>query len=168
MDGQCFSSYVLYDSAERTIRFRRLPFQVLSVMQRGEAKRLVGKRLAVAVAAAAALVAALAVWALMPKPIEVVDDPALVVAEKTVPLDPDLRHVSAHLSLAKGSDPVQLHIVFESPSGEIVGMESLTVKQSSNRGYKIPDGAARARFTAFKTRPTDSPEIIFFAPAAVK
>ena len=165
-DGQCFSSYVLYDSAERTIRFRRLPFQVSSVMQRGEAKKPIGKWLVAAVAAAVALVAALAVWALVPRAVEVVDDPALVVEEKTVPLDPDLRHVAAHLSLAKGSDPVQLRIVFESPSGEVVGMESLTVKQSSKKGYKIPDGATCARFTALKIRPTDSPEILFFAPAA--
>lgn len=164
--GKCFSSYVLYDSAERTVIFRYLPFQVSSVMQRGEAKKPLGKRLVAAIVAGVALVVAIAVWALVPKTIEVVDDPALVVAEKSLPLDPDLRHVSANITLAKGSDPVQMRIVFESPSGTVVGVESLTVKQSSKKGVRIPEGPARARFTAIKTRPEDRPSVVFFAPSA--
>jgi predicted phosphodiesterase len=164
--GKCFSSYVLYDSVERTVTFRYLPFQVSSVMQRGEVKKPLGKRFVAAIAAGVALIVAIVVWALVPKTIEVVDDPALVVAEKSIPIDPDLRHVSANIALAKGSDPVQLRIVFESPSGEIVGMESLTVKQSSRKGVRIPEGTARARFTALKARSEDAPDIQFFAPAA--
>lgn len=164
--GKCFSSYVLYDSAERTVTFRYLPFQVSSVMQRGEAKKPLGKRFVAAIAAGVALVVAVAVWALVPKTIEVVDDPALVVAEKSIPIDPDLRHVSANIALEKGSAPVQMRIVFESPSGEIVGMESLTVKQSSRKGVRIPEGTARARFTALKARSEDAPDIRFFAPSA--
>lgn len=168
-DGRCFSSYVLYDSAEGTVTFRFLPFQVSSVMQRGDAKRLAGRRLAAAVAAVAAVVAvvvAAAVWAFVPKTVEVVDDPALVAAEKSIPIDPDLRHVSANISLARDSDPVQLRIVFESPSGAVVGMESLTVRQSSKRGVKVPSGSARARFTAIKAHREDAPKILFFAPSA--
>ena len=165
-EGKCFSSYVLYDSTERTVMFRYLPFQVSSVMQRGEAKRTIGKRLVAAIAAAVALVVAVAVWSLVPKTVEVVDDPALVVAERTLPLDPDLRHVSANISLARDSDPVQLHVVFESPSGAVVGMESLTVRLSSKKGIKIPEGSAHARFTALKARREDAPEILFFAPSA--
>jgi hypothetical protein len=64
------------------------------------------------------------------------------------------------------SDPVQLHVVFESPSGAVVGMESLTVRLSSKKGIKIPEGSARARFTALKARREDAPEILFFAPSA--
>ena len=164
--GKCFSSYVLYDSTERTVTFRYLPFQVSSVMQRGETKKTIGKRVVAAIAAGVALVVALAVWSLVPKTVEVVDDPALVVAEKSLPLDPDLKHVSANIALAKGSDPVQMRIVFESPSGTVVGMESLTVRQSSKKGIKIPDGSARARFTALKTRTEDRPSVVFFAPSA--
>ena len=164
--GKCFSSYVLYDSTDGTVVFRYLPFQVSSVMQRGETKRTIGKRLVAAIAAGVALVVAIAVWALVPKTIEVVDDPALVVAEKSMPIDPDLRHVSANITLAKGSDPVQMRIVFESPSGAVVGVESLTVKQSSRKGVRIPEGTARARFTAIKTRPADSPSVVFFSPSA--
>ena len=164
--GKCFSSYVLYDSTERTVTFRYLPFQVSSVMQRGETKKTIGKRVVAAIAAGVAIVVALAVWSLVPKTVEVVDDPALVVAEKSLPLDPDLKHVSANIALAKGSDPVQMRIVFESPSGTVVGMESLTVRQSSKKGIKIPDGSARARFTALKTRAEDRPSVVFFAPSA--
>ncbi len=164
--GRCFSSYVLYDSAEGTVTFRYLPFQVSSVMQRGDAKRIVGRRIVAAVAAVVAIVVAAVVWALVPKTVEVVDDPALVVAEKSIPLDPDLKHVSANITLARESDPVQLRIVFESPSGTVVGVESLTVRQSSKRGVKVPDGSARARFTALKARPEERPAIVFFAPSA--
>jgi len=165
-EGQCLSSYVLYDSDERTVTFRYLPFQVSSVMQRGETKKPLGKRLVAAIAAGVALVVAIAVWALVPKTIDVVDDPALVVAEKSIPIDPDLRHVSANITLAKGSDPVQMRIVFESPSGAVVGMKSIPVKQSSRKDVKIPEGAARARFIAVKTRTEDSPAVVFFAPSA--
>ena len=164
--GKCLSSYVLYDSTERTVVFRYLPFQVSSVMQRGEVKKTLGKRLVAAIAAAVALVVAVAVWSLTPKTIEVIDDPALVVAEKSLPLDPDLKHVSANITLAKGSDPVQMRIVFESPSGTVVGVESLTVKQSSRKGVRIPEGTARARFTVLKARREESPDVVFFAPSA--
>ena len=109
---------------------------------------------------------AVAVWSLAPKTIEVVDDPALVVEEKSIPLDPDLKHVSANITLARESDPVQLRIVFESPSGTVVGMESLTVRQSSKKGVKVPDGSARARFTALRARSEEAPKILFFAPSA--
>ena len=148
------------------VTFRYLPFQVSSVMQRGEVKKPLGKRFVAAIAAGVALIVAIVVWALVPKTIEVVDDPALVVAEKSIPIDTDLKHVSANIALAKESDPVQMRIVFESPSGEIVGMESLTVKQSSRKGVRIPDGTARARFTVLKARSEDVPDIQFFAPSA--
>ena len=164
--GKCLSSYVLYDSMERTVEFRYLPFQVSSVMQRGEAKRSVGKRIVAAIAAAVALVVAVAVWSLAPKMGEVVDDPALVVAEKSLPLNPGLRCVSANIKLANKSDPVQLHVVFESPSGTVIGMESLTVRLRSEKGIKIPDGSARARFTALKTCREDAPKILYFDPSA--
>ena len=163
--GKCFSSYVLYDSTEGTVVFRYLPFQVSSVMQRGEAKRTIGKWFVAAIAAGVALVVAIAVWALVPKAIDVVDDPAPVVDKKSIPIDPDFQYVNANIKLAKGSDPVKLKIVFESPSGAIVEVKSITVKHSStDRDFKVPEGTARVRFIAFKTRPEDSPAIDFFDP----
>ncbi len=165
-DGQCYSSYVLYDSTERTVTFRYLPFQVSSVMQRGTFAAPMRKRIIAAACAVAALVAAVAMWVLMPKSIEVVDDPELIVETKEIPLDSDLRSVCANLTLAKESAPLQLRIVFETPSGEMSGMESLTVKQSSRKRIKIPSGSALARFTLQKTRKEDSAKIVYFAPSA--
>ena len=74
--------------------------------------------------------------------------------------------MSANLTLAKDSDPVQLKIVFETPSGAVCGVESVTVKQTSKKGYKIPDGTAKARVMLVKSRREDAPKIVFFAPSA--
>ena len=169
--GQCHSSYVLYDSTERTVTFRYLPFLVSSVMQRGEAKRAPGRRRTVALAAAAvalavALVAALCAWWLTPSTVEVVEDPALVVKTCELTLASDMRNVRANLTLAKESAPLQLRIVFEDPVGEVTGMESLTVKQKSMKGFRIPSGSSRATFTLLKTRREDNAAVVFFAPDA--
>ena len=164
--GKCFSSYVLYDSADGTVVFRYLPFQVSSVMQRGMAKMTIGKWLLAAIAAGVALVMVVAVWALVPKAIDVVDDPALVVAEKSILIDPDFKHVRANIALARRSDPVQLRIVFELPSGTVIGMKSLRVKHSSKELVTIPEGTARARFIALKAHSEDAPDIQSFNPAA--
>ena len=165
-DGQCYSSYVIYDSTERTVSFRYLPFEVSSVMQRGGDRWRARKSAVIAAACAAALLAALAVWAIVPKSYDVEEDPALVVDRRELALDPDLRKVSANLTLAKDSDPVQLKIVFETPSGAVCGVESVTVKQTSKKGYKIPDGTAKARVMLVKSRREDAPKIVFFAPSA--
>ena len=165
-DGQCYSSYVIYDSTERTVSFRYLPFEVSSVMQRGGDKWRTKRSAIIAASCAAALLAALAVWAIVPKSYDVEEDPALVVDRRELALDSDLRKVSANLTLAKDSDPVQLKIVFETPSGAVCGVESMTVKQTSKKGFKIPDGAAKASFTLVKPRKEDAPKVVFFAPSA--
>ena len=165
-DGQCYSSYVIYDSTERTVSFRYLPFEVSSVMQRGGDKWRTRRSAIIAASCAAALLAALAVWAIVPKSYDVEEDPALVVDRRELALDSDLRKVSANLTLAKDSDPVQLKIVFETPSGAVCGVESMTVKQTSKKGFKIPDGAAKASFTLVKPRKEDAPKVVFFAPSA--
>ncbi len=168
-NGQCFSSYVLYDSTERTVVFRYIPFQVSSVMQRGASAapmQIAKKHIIAAACAIAALVAALVVWALVPKSADFVDDPALTVDTKELVLNSDLRSVSANLTLARESAPLQLRVIFETPSGMVSGMESITVKQSSRKRIKIPEGSARARFTLQKTRKEDSAKIVYFAPSA--
>jgi hypothetical protein len=101
-----------------------------------------------------------------PKAVDVVEDPALVVAEKSMPIDPDIRHVSANIALEKDSSPIQMRIVFESSAGAVVGVKSLTVKQSSRKGCRIPEGSAKVRFIALKERREDSPAILSFAPSA--
>ena len=74
--------------------------------------------------------------------------------------------MSANLTLAKNSAPVNLKIVFETPSGEVCGGETFTVKQKSEKGFKIPDGAAKASFTLVKSRKEDAPKVVVFAPSA--
>ena len=165
-DTACCSSYVIYDSTERTVSFRYLPFQVSSVMQRGVDSLRAKKRVVVGAACTAALVTALAVWAIVPKSYDVEEDPALVVDRRELALDADQAKVCANLTLAKESAPLQLKIVFETPSGAVNGVESLTVKQSSKKGYKIPAGSARARFMLTKTRKNDAAKVVFFAPSA--
>ena len=165
-EGQCYSSYVIYDSSEETVVFRFIPFFVESVMQRGVGAHPLRRRIVAAACVAAALVVGLLAWFLTPKSIEIADDPELIVDTREIALDADSRKVSANLSLARESDPVQLKIVFEYPSGEVSGMESLTVRQSSKRGIKIPHGSARARFVLEKTRREDSAKVVFFAPSA--
>ncbi len=165
-DGQCLSSYVLYDSDEGTVSFRFVPFLVESVMQRGKASAPLRKRVTAAVAVAAAAAAALAVWLVLPRSVEVVEDPALVVESRELPLDSDMRSVSANLTLAGGSCPVQVKVVFLTANGEVSGVESLTVKQSSRRRIRIPKGSSTARFTVEKSRRGDVAEITGFAPSA--
>ncbi len=165
-DGKCLSSYVIYDSDAHTVSFRYVPFQVSSVMQRGGLSGPVRKRIIAVASAVAALVAAVAVWALVPKSIEVVDDPALMVETKEIPLDSDLKSVSANLVLERDSDPVQLRVTFETASGDLSGVESLTVKQSSRKKLKIPNGSVRATFSLVKSRREDSVKVAGFAPSA--
>ena len=165
-DGQCHSSYVVYDSKEGTVEFRFIPFLVSSVMQRGSGAHPLRRRMVAAACVAAALFAGALAWVLVPKSVEVSDDPELIVETREIQLDADARMVSANLSLAKESDPVQLKIFFEYPSGEVSGMESLTVRQTSKKGVKIPHGSARARFVLEKTRREDSAKVVFFAPSA--
>ena len=165
-EGECYSSYVIYDSAEQTVVFRFIPFFVESVMQRSGGLHPPRRRIITAACIVAALVAGALSWLLVPKSVEVAEDPALIVETREIQLDADVRKVRANLSLARESDPVQLKVVFEYPSGEVSGMESLTVRQSSKKSLKVPDGSARARFVVEKTRREDSAGIVFFAPSA--
>ena len=162
-NGQCHSSYVLYDSAERTVTFRFLPFSVASVMQRGPSPKRTRKVVIAAIAAAAALVAGLSAFLLAPK---VAEDPALLVDTRTVPLEPDLRHVRANLELEKGSQPVLLRVTFLDGENKPLGTESLTVKKSSTREFKVPAGAGQVLFDALRIKADDAPQIQSFKPTA--
>ena len=169
--AQCYSSYVIYDSSERTVTFRYLPFQVSSVMQRGvdAEKGPSRRRIVFAACAAAALVAvaALAAWLFAPKPVEFADDPALVVETRAVKLDADAAKVSANLELAKESSPLVLKIEFETPSGAPAGTQTLTVSHTSRKGFKVPAGSAVARFTLMKARGEDAAKVQSFEPGVV-
>ena len=166
-DGQCQSSYVIYDSDEGTVVFRFIPFLVSSVMQRGAGAHPLRRRIIAAACVAAALVAGLLAWFLTPKSIEVVDDPALIVETREIPLDANYKKVNANLTLAKGSSPVLVRIEFENSSNEVAEVKSRTVShQLQKSGIKIPRDSVKARFVLSKIRREDSVQIESFAPSA--
>lgn len=163
-NGQCYSSYVLYDSDEQTVTYRFLPFSVASVMQRGKGLRAVSKKLVAALVLGVAAAVATAVFLLTPK-VEVSDDPALVVETRTLELDA-AKKVKANLMLANGSSPVQLKIEFRDADGNPAGLETLTVKKSSAREFKVPANAVNAEFTVLKATRDETPAVALFAPTA--
>ena len=165
-NGECYSSYVLYDSDEQTVTFRFLPFSVASVLQRGKGFRTISKKLVVALVLGVAAVVATAVFLLTPRTVvEVADDPALVVETRALDVAAATR-VKANVMLAKGSAPVQLRIVFSDGSANPVATETLTVRKSSAKDFKVPAGAARAEFTLFRATRGDTPAVTLFAPTA--
>ena len=166
MGGQCLSSYVLYDSAERSVVFRWLPFEVASVMQR-ESSPPSGGRRRVAALAAAAVATALALAFLVAWLCVGGLSGERPIVEKTLALLPDMGKVAANVSLEQGSAPAELRIVFEAPSGDVLDRATIVIRQSSRKGFKVPPGAVRARFTLYAVRKGDSPCVNVFLPSGV-
>lgn len=165
-DGKCMSSYAIYDSAERTVRFRFLPFSVASVMQRGEAPKRIGWRILAASAAAVAAIAGAAVWLFAPARTADDVDAALVVERRVLePLD-GCRHLKANLRLDRSSTPVKLRVRCFGADGSTLSDESVTVKSSSTKSFVVPGGAASAELTASRMKPGDEPRLIGFDPTA--
>lgn len=163
MNGSCLSSYVIYDSTEKTVSFRYLPFQVSSVMQRGRNPRRIRKAFIAAIAAVAAVGAALCTFLLTPAAQETRDVP---VETKSIPIDSDLRNVRANLVLAKGSAPVVLKVEFKGVDGKALAVESATVKKSSRKEFPVPAGSRKAEFSVFKAAAGGEVGIESFAPTA--
>jgi predicted phosphodiesterase len=163
MNGSCLSSYVIYDSTEKTVSFRYLPFQVSSVMQRGRNPRRIRKIFIAAIAAIAATAAALCTFLLTPAVQETRDVP---VEAKSIPIDSDLRNVRANLVLEKGSAPVTLKVRFLGSGGDVVAVESATVKKSSRKEFPIPAGSRRAEFALFRITADGKVAVESFAPSA--
>ncbi len=171
-DGRCLSSYVVYDSTERTVSFRFLPFSVASVMQRGKSPRRIRTRVLAAGALAIGLLCAGLAWVLAPttevtvNEITVAEDPALVLARKTLAPLAGCKCLRANLVLARGSAPVKLTIVTRDAADRPLATDTITVKASSKKEIKLPPGAARAELTAAKFTPDAAVAIKSFAPAA--
>lgn len=165
--GQCLSSYVLFDSAAKTVVFRYLPFAVSSVLQRGhEPRRRRWPWLAAVGVAALALAAAFGLGfgrakAPAAAPVE---KPCFSRTER-LPLSADDVAVVANLRLADGSCPVRLDIVFLSESGATNRTEAVLVKKANDRRrYKVPAGSSTAVFTIHCDTPGALPNIELFAP----
>ena len=166
--GKCLSSYVLYDSTEKTVVFRYLPFSVSTVLQRGTPRRW--PRLAfwgALVAAVAAAVAAL-LFARFQTPGAVAPPDAGLLVE-SVELDVSTaRKASANLKLERSSCPLQLSVVFKSEDGGRLGEERLTVRRSSMKRFNVPEGARKAVFELRKNGIDDKPAVSSFRPSAVR
>ena len=178
-DGnKCESTYVLYDDAERTVTFRRIPFAVRSVMQTGRTPKRVKKRAIAAIALVAALAAGTAAWLIAPGErvetvTEVMTNSVTKVVEKKVTevvaikktdrteslvvFSTD-RKVKVETKLAKGSPAAHMQLVFRDGTGKVLWEERWTVKKSKKATVKVPPGAASATLSAGRTA-GDAPSV---------
>ena len=172
-NGTCYSTYVIYDPAERSVRFRQIPFSVASVLQRGtNPRRRLGLVVASAVLALAALAGALVLRSRKPAEIRIVTveipaqtDRSLVLAEKSLTLGSSAGVVRANLMLDRGSVPITLSVSFKAPDGKVLGESTTTVKHSARQPIRIPAGAVSAHFTISRQKSGEDPKILSFAPA---
>lgn len=160
----CESTYVLYDDAEKTVSFRRLPFTVRSVMQTGRNPKRLKKRIVAAVACAAGIAAGAAAWMFAPERrvetvTEVLTNSVTKVVEKAVAirqldrtenciLFSTDKKVRVEVKLAKGSPAAQIQLVFKDESGKILWEERWTAKKSKKATVSVPQGAASATLSA--------------------
>lgn len=173
-NGTCNSTYVLYDSSERSVRFRQIPFSVASVMQRGaNPRRKLGLVVAASVLALATVASALIFYHEKPAEMKTVTveveapaDPALVIAEKSLTIPSAAKFVRANLQIDKPTGPVDLHVEFKSSTGATLGTFDKTVKASSKDRIKVPDKAISAHFTILRQTPSAQPKVLAFAPSA--
>lgn len=173
-NGVCRSSYVLYDSLERTVEFRFLPFSVSSVMARGRSPSR-RRRIAIAAASLGAIVLSV-VCAVAARSsaartetriveVERAEDPAMVLATREVTVRPSDRRVRANLKVESG--PVELSVEFRDAGGRVVGDPfRRTVKNSYKTAHQIPDGAVSAIFAVRKTSSAAAPKLVQFDPIA--
>ena len=174
--GQCFSSYVLYDSTEHTIQFRMLPFTVASVMQRGTSPKGLRKKIVVISVLAAALVSGALAFLLAPSQEKIVeketivekklyeDDPELTFTRKTLTLPKTAKKVRAGYRIDRDGDLADLHVVFRAPDGSVLQALKFTPKSSANQALKIPSGAVTAEFVIRRLSRTGKPVITAFNP----
>lgn len=166
-DGQCFSSYVIYDSEERSITFRFLPFSVSSVMQRGENPKRVKKWILALTGIILSIIAASLTWMMTPKN---VDGSELFIKSEILELTPETRYISAHLILdtkAK-SDPVDMEIKYLSSNDTEIDSKTITVRAYSKQFFQIPhetlSKANKVAITLSKQKRDDKVRIKDFSP----
>lgn len=167
--GKCFSSYVLYDSQERTVVFRYLPFNVSTLLQRGKSSRRKGlvASLALAVALAVSALSALLLFRPGEKPDVENAIAQLLVDSATLDVSSSSR-VSANLKLSKESCPLQLSVTFKDGNGMPTGVEKLTVKRSSMKKFSVPEGSKTAVFELRKNSEKDVAAVESFRPEGVR
>lgn len=153
---QDVSTYVLFDSKTKKVRFRHLPFAVSSLLQRGDGEMPKPKKrkcvwmLIPLVASVLCTAGALTEWrlhhpateAMMTEP----EEKCPVIAAEEIYFTPAKSIVRANLQLAKKSCSVRLSIHFLDELQNIIKSESTYVNTVSRKAFAIPSGAIKARF----------------------
>jgi predicted phosphodiesterase len=173
--GMCLSSYVIYDTDEKAVRFRFLPFSVASVMQRGTApaRRRALPLVLAAIAAIAVVAAAATFYVRRPEArpdsasVKAQESAMRPIEEKTLVLEQGCRAVKPNLQI-EGS-AVQLDIAFLDGSDKaIAGGESLTVKHSCKKKFRVPSDARKAVLSIRRIREDAATRITAFAPEMLR
>ncbi len=165
-DGRCLSSYVIYDSIERTVCFRFLPFSVASVMQRGKSPRRIRKRLLVVGALVIGLVCAGLAWFLAPKT-EGFDEHALFVDRREISIPAGCRGIRANVELADGSAEARLRVITFDATGLALATNTHTFKTVMRRKIEFSKKTVRAELSLFKLEPEATVKIKGFAPTVL-
>lgn len=172
--GECYSSYVLYDSEEGSVRFRMLPFSVASVMQRGRGgiRRRFG--LPVWIGAVAAVGAAILLPFVMrtpPPPPSVAVPADDVVTNAVIWITSPPKSVNPGLKLAKpyGCEVAVRVDFFAVDGARLASTDVKTVKQrcDSASDFAVPrtaTNAVKAVVQVLRKRPGDRPCIDKFSP----
>lgn len=171
----CESTYVLYDSTEKTVRFRRLPFAVSSVMQRGvetpppRPRRSPFQPIAIGLTillSSLALMLALRRGDSTEPIINTVDEAKAPFMEKEIYFTPSRTSVRANLKLKRGSTPVLLSVSFLDDHQNVVVSAVDLVKLSSSKKLSIPPKSVSAKFALYPATRGATPTIDSFAPSA--
>lgn len=161
-DGKCMSSYVIWDSVERTVCFRFIAFSVASVMQRGFESRWRRMRWPVLSALAlAALAAAAAMFAMRNQ------DDEVVISQKEVLLSQAFPYAAANLELEKDSPAALLDISYRNWNGRLQPAKAITVRKSHSGRYPPPAKTAEVEAVVFALKPFERgkmPKIKTFSP----
>ncbi len=169
-NGQCLSSYVLYDTDERSVRYRLLPFAVNSVMQRGKNARR-AKGLVVGAIGLLALAVAILFVSLRPRPVTtplVVEAPTLKpIKTWSTNLTGREKKIAADLVLAPKSPEVLLTISCFDAKGQEKTIKQCIVKGQNTVKYKIPENAVRAAITLNPMATNETPVVKRFNPRVV-
>lgn len=173
-DGKCYSSYVLYDTDEKSVVFRFLPFSVASVMQRGPNPKHLRNRFLVLGSALITAAAGIVLFISAPKTeitsnitnLHVEEDPALEIERRPLTLSPHQRSVRSNLEIKRGGNPVFRRIRFLGADNSELGRDEKTVKQSDHSRVKIPEGTVSAEFILRKLSSDQAPVVKAFSPSA--
>lgn len=177
--GECYSSYVLYESESRTIHYRFLPFAVASLLQRGGPRSYRKRPVSVLIGLITALLLGLgAVFFLLSTPpdnptpsgrTESIPPPPAQpapLAEKVLYLSPSQHHVHANLRLERGSPGAHLTINFEDSKGHALTPLAEIVPNSSRKAFPAPLNTVKATFEIRALVNSAPPQIKSFAPSA--